>query len=177
MWRVVRSGVFIDEAGLFQFWAAIGAPHVPHRAEQQFGAVSPLFVDVEAVGKRFNVVGNLVDDIETGQRVDVDEVCPVDDGIQGGINRIPCNCCGIRGDSDRVIGGIYGPVGICDIAVNIVKSIAEKRGKTVDTNNVMDYRDYKESQYDILAKELRQSLDMDYIYKIMGINALGSNET
>ena len=31
-----------------------------------------------------------------------------------------------------------------------------------------DYKAYRESQYDALAAQLRESLDMDLLYKIMG---------
>ena len=34
---------------------------------------------------------------------------------------------------------------------------------------IMDYKAFKETQYDLLAETLRENLDMDYIYKIMGI--------
>jgi len=29
-------------------------------------------------------------------------------------------------------------------------------------------KEYKESQYDILANSLRESLDLEYIYKVIG---------
>ena len=35
--------------------------------------------------------------------------------------------------------------------------------------DTMDYEAFRETQYDLLAKVLRESLDMDYIYEIMGI--------
>ncbi|MBO7386737.1 MAG: cobyric acid synthase, partial [Lachnospiraceae bacterium] len=35
--------------------------------------------------------------------------------------------------------------------------------------DTMDYGAFRETQYDLLAKVLRESLDMDYIYEIMGI--------
>jgi cobyric acid synthase CobQ len=56
-----------------------------------------------------------------------------------------------------------------EIAVGVVDSIASAGGKEVNTDAVSDYKDFKDSQYDILAKGLRECLDMDYIYKIMGL--------
>ncbi|MBR4992622.1 MAG: cobyric acid synthase [Lachnospiraceae bacterium] len=41
-------------------------------------------------------------------------------------------------------------------------------GREVDS--AKDFRDFKETQYDILEKGLRESLDLKYIYEIMGIN-------
>ncbi len=55
------------------------------------------------------------------------------------------------------------------IAKGVVDSIAMAGGKAVNTETVSDYKDFKDSQYDILAKGLRECLDMDYIYKIMGL--------
>ena len=34
----------------------------------------------------------------------------------------------------------------------------------------VDYNRYKEAQYDKLAELLRKSLDLDYIYEIMGLS-------
>ena len=57
-----------------------------------------------------------------------------------------------------------------EILKGIVKSVAEVNGKKIDVNAVSDYKDYKEVVYDKLADNLRNSLDMEYIYKILGIN-------
>lgn len=38
-----------------------------------------------------------------------------------------------------------------------------------DNSEASDYAAFKKTQYDLLADELRKSLDMDYIYKVMGI--------
>ncbi|WP_035774310.1 cobyric acid synthase [Butyrivibrio sp. VCB2006] len=56
-----------------------------------------------------------------------------------------------------------------EIASEIVRKVADSKGKKVSTESVTDYEDFKDSQYDLLAKGLRESLDMDYIYEIMGI--------
>ena len=71
-------------------------------------------------------------------------------------------------------GNVYGTYihGFFDkkeIATEIVRKVADSKGKKVSTEAVTDYEDFKDSQYDLLAKGLRESLDMDYIYKIMGI--------
>ncbi|MBR2736440.1 MAG: cobyric acid synthase [Firmicutes bacterium] len=46
--------------------------------------------------------------------------------------------------------------------------IARVRGKDLSVKAV-DYNRYKEAQYDKLAELLRKSLDLDYIYEIMGL--------
>ena len=71
-------------------------------------------------------------------------------------------------------GNVYGTYlhGFFDrreILEAVVRSVAAAGGKTVDTGSVLDYAKYKDAQYDRLAGALRTSLDMDYIYKILGL--------
>ena len=71
-------------------------------------------------------------------------------------------------------GNVYGTYihGFFDkreICISVIRSVAQTRGKEIDTKDVTDYAAYKDRQYDILAEELKKSLDMDYIYKIMGL--------
>lgn len=51
-----------------------------------------------------------------------------------------------------------------------VKMLCDKKGISYDDNDSFSYKEYKESQYDKLADILRDSLDMDEIYRIMGID-------
>ncbi len=67
---------------------------------------------------------------------------------------------------------IYGTYihGIFDkdiIAKTIVEALLKKKGLSADNIKALDMASYKESQYDILADEMRKALDMNYIYKII----------
>ena len=67
---------------------------------------------------------------------------------------------------------IYGTYihGIFDkdiIAKTIVEALLKKKGLSADNIKAFDMASYKESQYDILADEMRKALDMNYIYKII----------
>ncbi|OOM73445.1 cobyric acid synthase [Clostridium sp. BL-8] len=67
---------------------------------------------------------------------------------------------------------IYGTYihGIFDkdtIAKTIVEALLKKKGLSADNIKTFDMSSYKESQYDILADEMRKTLDMNYIYKII----------
>lgn len=69
-------------------------------------------------------------------------------------------------------GNVYGSYvhGIFDkgdIAAGIVQILAERKGVTLDTSGVMDYRQFKEKQYDELAATLREYLDMEALYGIL----------
>lgn len=71
-------------------------------------------------------------------------------------------------------GNIYGTYihGFFDkreIATTIIESIAKQKGNKISTEKIKNYSDFKDSQYNLLAQELRESLDMDYIYEIMGL--------
>lgn len=67
---------------------------------------------------------------------------------------------------------VYGTYihGIFDkdiVAKTIVEALLEKKGLNADSVKAFDITSYKESQYDILADEMRKSLDMDYIYNVI----------
>lgn len=71
-------------------------------------------------------------------------------------------------------GNVYGTYihGIFDkekIVSEIVKSLAEKKGLSMEEVEGMDLKAFKESQYDLLADTLRKHLDMKAIYQIMGM--------
>ena len=71
-------------------------------------------------------------------------------------------------------GNVYGSYihGIFDkkeIVTGIVKALADKSERRVETESVIDQSDYRERQYEILADTLKKSLDMDSILKIAGI--------
>lgn len=58
------------------------------------------------------------------------------------------------------------PPGICE---TIATALAARKGITLEMAGQMDYIAYKEEQYDKLAEILRESLDMEKIYEIMGL--------
>ncbi len=69
-------------------------------------------------------------------------------------------------------GNVYGTYvhGIFDgdgVAASVVDILAAKKGISIDTSLSMNYDEYKETQYDLLAESLRESLDMEAIYQIL----------
>ncbi len=56
-----------------------------------------------------------------------------------------------------------------EVAPAIVKCLAEKKGISYDGGRPMDHKIFRETQYDKLAKVLREYLDMDYIYDLLGV--------
>ncbi len=69
-------------------------------------------------------------------------------------------------------GNVYGTYvhGIFDegrIAVTIAEALAQKKGLALSDLRDFDYRAWKEGQYDLLAQTVRDSLDMDAVYRMM----------
>lgn len=69
-------------------------------------------------------------------------------------------------------GNVYGTYihGIFDresIAKTVVTAIMEEKGLDPSEVQAFDLDEYKQTQYDILADELRKVLDIDYIYSIL----------
>lgn len=71
-------------------------------------------------------------------------------------------------------GNVYGSYvhGIFDkekVSTTIIAALAKKKGIELENLESFDFQAYKEEQYDILADSVRQNMDMDKIYKIMGL--------
>ena len=60
-----------------------------------------------------------------------------------------------------------------EVALGLVKAVGDKKGIDVSEMAGVDFAAFKETQYDILARELRKHLDMEKIYQILerGITA------
>ena len=75
--------------------------------------------------------------------------------------------------SHNVLGTyIHGFFDEGDIALSLVKALAEQKGISLLVENgshKVDYKAFKESQYDLLADTLRKSLDMKSIYNVIGL--------
>ena len=69
-------------------------------------------------------------------------------------------------------GNVYGTYvhGIFDhedISRRIISALSKIKNVSVDVEQLVDYKSFKESEYDRLAKVLREHLDMDKIYAMM----------
>lgn len=62
---------------------------------------------------------------------------------------------------------IHGIFDQGEIAEAILRSLAEKKGMTLENVTMEDYQSYKEKQYDQLAETLREYLDMEEIYGML----------
>lgn len=68
---------------------------------------------------------------------------------------------------DNVYGSyIHGLFDNANIAALLIEAVALKNNKKL-ASKIKDYREYKESQYDILENVIRQYMDMPYIYSLL----------
>lgn len=110
----------------------------------------------------------------TGYEIHMGETTTVETNLQPLISTAD-------GTDGYVCGHILGTYfhGILD-AANLRKAlldcIVDAKGIKRICEATEDYNTFKQSQYDILADALRQSLDMDKIYEAVGINTVKSRE-
>ena len=70
------------------------------------------------------------------------------------------NICG------AYVHGIFDAPGIGEA---LARALAERKGLSWKAGEALDYEKYRQRQYDKLADGLRESLDMEKIYEIMGL--------
>lgn len=80
--------------------------------------------------------------------------------------------CGVQKQDGTYCKNVYGSYvhGIFDegdLAYQIVNALAKKKGIAFKMDGPIDYRAFKESQYDKLADMIRGYMDMDAIYAMM----------
>ena len=72
--------------------------------------------------------------------------------------------------SENVYGSyLHGIFDKDQVVKEIVMALGKKKGLDLSKVSTFDMNAFKETQYDILAAELRKHLNMDQIYKILGI--------
>jgi len=79
------------------------------------------------------------------------------------VNQDGCVCNNVAGS---YIHGIFDNM---KVAGAIVKILADHKGVQIEETEEFDFVKYKEQQYDILADSFRKSVDMDEIYRILGV--------
>lgn len=84
-----------------------------------------------------------------------------------------------QGEETRVSveseGNVYGTYihGFFDhesIAKTVIEALAEYKQVDIQTDSLLDYRQFKEQEYDRLANTMREYLNMDEIYSMMGMS-------
>lgn len=97
---------------------------------------------------------------------------PVFAGDTHGMNQVTDRVTGTMKQDGACAGNVYGTYvhGIFDreeVAKGVVSAIGRAKGLDVSEIQAMDFAAFKETQYDLLADGLRNSLDMERIYRIL----------
>lgn len=64
---------------------------------------------------------------------------------------------------------VHGLFDNAEIVKTIAEVLAEEKGVDLSLEQVMDYKDLKEIEYDRLAATMREYMDMDLIYRMIGV--------
>lgn len=94
--------------------------------------------------------------------------------IEKGMTEITDIVTGRKSADGLSKGDIYGIYvhGIFDrdeVATGIISSLSKKKGILPGSAERMDFRQFKETQYELLAAGLRKHIDMEEIYRITGL--------
>jgi adenosylcobyric acid synthase len=93
-------------------------------------------------------------------------------------NTHPTDENGLYGLTENKTGyckdNVYGTYihGIFDgenIASTLIKALADKKGIELKASEQVDYKAFKESQYDVLAEMIREYMDLDTVYRMIGV--------
>jgi cobyric acid synthase CobQ len=115
---------------------------------------------VSATGMLEGITGSPV----TGYEIHMGETVPTEDVREF-----------TSGKTGYCKGNVYGTYvhGFFDkkeILRGVIDAVSAANGKKIDTSCAEDYTNRKEEVYEKLAYNLRASLDMEYIYEVLGLN-------
>ena len=85
----------------------------------------------------------------------------IEDHVSGTVKEDGAYCKNVCG---TYVHGVFDKE---DVAEAVVRALGEKKGLDVSQMTGVDFATFKETQYDILAAELRKHLDMKKIYEIL----------
>ena len=85
----------------------------------------------------------------------------IEDHVSGAVKKDGAYCKNVCG---TYVHGVFDKE---DVAEAVVRALGEKKGIDVSQMTGVDFAAFKETQYDILAVELRKHLDMKKIYEIL----------
>ena len=150
--------------GLFPVETEFEEEKVRTQTEGRFGELYGCFRELS--GKK--LTGYEIHMGRTKSREKEQPLCLLNAGENTGVREVKGIPCGWNRKNlyGSYVHGIFDAPGICE---TIAAALAARKGITLEMAGQLDYRAYKEEQYDKLAEILRESLDMEKIYEIMGL--------
>ena len=153
----VEAGGTIKGMGLLPMDTVFAEKKTRTRVEGQFGEITGVFAPL----KDTRLEGYEIHMGETVLKGNAKSVTRIQDSVSGeqkADGGYLENVCG------TYVHGVFDKEAVAEA---IVKIIGEKKGIDVSDMTGMDFQAFKETQYDILAEELRKHLDMEKIYEIL----------
>ena len=153
----VEAGGTIKGMGLLPMDTVFAEKKTRTRVEGQFGEITGVFAPL----KDTRLEGYEIHMGETVLKGNAKSVTRIQDSVSGeqkADGGYLENVCG------TYVHGVFDKEAVAEA---IVKIIGEKKGIDVSDMTGMDFQAFKETQYDILAEELRKHLDMKKIYEIL----------
>ncbi|MBR6404067.1 MAG: cobyric acid synthase [Eubacterium sp.] len=126
-----------------------------HRSQTEGEFVEPTGVFAELKGTKYSGY-----EIHMGETVVLEEMKSLHEFTSSNSGYCSGNIYG------TYVHGIFDESNIVKVIVRILASI---KGVDLSLDSVMDHKSLKEKEYDRLADVLREYMDMDYIYNIMGV--------
>lgn len=62
--------------------------------------------------------------------------------------------------------GIFDEVGFCG---RLIETLCRQKGRNSAVSGQMSFWEYKQREYDKLADVIRENMDMEYLYRVMGL--------
>lgn len=99
---------------------------------------------------------------ETRLREGMQALTDIRDVVEAGVEKTDGAC------TESVYGTyVHGVFDREEVAEGLIRSLAEKKGICMEQIGSVNFQEFKETQYDLLAAGLRKHLDMEKIYQIM----------
>lgn len=147
----VESGGEINGLGLLPVETVL--TEKKHRSQVEGIVVNPTGILSELSGKKYE-----------GYEIHMGETRPLTGDLLEFTSGDSGYCC-------KNVWGTYvhGIFDCADIVTGIADILAKEKNIDVNLSNVTDYKSLKEKEYDRLADTMREYMDMELIYQIMGI--------
>lgn len=169
----VESGGYVQGMGLLPVETIFTGEKTRTRVEGTFAKIGGTLRNLKGIS--FEGYEIHMGETKTAGRDGRKENAPVTGSVpEDGMTEITDIVTGRKGHDGLWKGNVYGTYvhGIFDkdeTAAGIIGSLAEKKGIQIMRQKGMDFREFKETQYDILASGLREHIDMELVYRIMGL--------
>lgn len=158
----VEAGGSMKGMGLLPMDTVFDQDKTRTRVTGTFGELSGAYAKLSGV----TLEGYEIHMGETSLKGEAQNATIISDEVSG-VKKADGACC--KNVCGTYVHGVFDRE---EVAEALIAAIGEKKGIDVSDMSGVDFKSFKETQYDILAAELRKHLDMKKIYEILD-NGIG----